>query len=83
MADSVSVFVFRLCCEGWYLYSGCAAWVTLCLHSYSGCAAKADIMLVLDTSGSVGKKNFEKVKQFAINFISSWPVSKDEGHFGK
>ena len=38
---------------------------------------------MVDSSGSVGRKNFEKVKQFCMNFISSWPVGPNEGRFGK
>ena len=39
------------------------------LHSLSECLGEADLVFVMDSSGSVGRENFEFVKKFAIKLV--------------
>ncbi|CAE1226742.1 COL6A [Acanthosepion pharaonis] len=40
--------------------------------------AVADVVFVLDTSGSVGIVNFRKVHQFVIGIINSWKIGRNK-----
>lgn len=46
------------------------------------CPAKADIVFVLDSSGSIGKKNFHKILKFVQTISKSFQVSPDEVQIG-
>jgi Mg-chelatase subunit ChlD len=35
------------------------------------CAKKADIVFVVDSSGSIGKKNFQRVRNFLVDFVNN------------
>ncbi|CAI9720129.1 Hypothetical predicted protein [Octopus vulgaris] len=51
--------------------------------SFVGCEkAVADVMLVLDDSGSVGSKNFAKVKTFAQNIVKSFNIGRNKIRVG-
>lgn len=40
------------------------------LHIFTGCPAQADIAFLLDSSGSVGRRNFMKVQEFVSEVAS-------------
>lgn len=42
-----------------------------------GCTSKSDIIFVMDSSGSVGSYNFEKMKRFVHNIVSKFKIGKD------
>ncbi|CAD5125557.1 DgyrCDS13760 [Dimorphilus gyrociliatus] len=42
-----------------------------------GCASKSDIVFVMDSSGSVGSHNFEKMKRFVYNIASKFTIGKN------
>jgi len=39
--------------------------------------SKADIVIVIDESGSIGKDNFILVKQFVVDLVGAFHVSAD------
>ena len=42
----------------------------------------ADIVFVLDSSGSLGKDNFGRVKQFVINIVNALDIGENLTHVG-
>uniref|UniRef100_A0A2C9M569 VWFA domain-containing protein n=1 Tax=Biomphalaria glabrata TaxID=6526 RepID=A0A2C9M569_BIOGL len=47
-------------------------------HSQStSCDGKADILLIVDASGSIGLDDFGKMKQFLANFVVQFSIGKD------
>lgn len=49
---------------------------------FTDCRQIGDYMIVLDSSGSVGEKNFAKVKSFASSFTKKIEVSRGFGKVG-
>ena len=45
-------------------------------------ASGADIVFVLDGSGSIGSSNFEIVRDFVINVVNEFEVSPNNYQFG-
>ncbi|XP_059164375.1 collagen alpha-6(VI) chain-like [Physella acuta] len=45
------------------------------------CPAKADILFVLDSSGSIGPVNYQKQRQFAAEVASNFPFGEDGARF--
>jgi collagen type VI alpha len=44
---------------------------------------KADIIFVVDSSGSIGKENFKKLRQFLVNIVHAFGnVGPDGNQFG-
>ena len=48
----------------------------------SGCNARADIVFLLDSSGSVGHVDFRRIKQFAANMVSELSIGRDHTRVG-
>ena len=40
-------------------------------------------MFVLDSSGSVGRGNFRKMKEFCVNIVKNWQVGPELTRFGE
>ena len=54
----------------------------MCILSLSGCGSKADILFVVDGSGSVGKKKFKKGIDFVNTVVKQFRVGKNENRIG-
>lgn len=53
-------------------------WLNLCV-SVAGCKnVHYDLAFILDTSSSVGKENFEKIRQWVANLVESFDVAPDK-----
>lgn len=50
-----------------------------CLTYVSDCHGKGDIIFLLDSSGSVGQDNFERVKSFVGDFVE--PLQIHNGNY--
>ena len=48
----------------------------------TGCLVNADIFFVLDVSGSIGQTNFNKVKQFEIDFVKNITIGPNDNQVG-
>ena len=48
----------------------------------TGCPAKADLIFLLDTSGSVGRINFYKMQQFVLSVIDEMNVGRNDTRIG-
>ncbi|XP_052813422.1 uncharacterized protein LOC128240703 isoform X12 [Mya arenaria] len=46
------------------------------------CNARADIVFLLDSSGSIGHKDFRRVKKFVHNMVSDLQIGKDASRIG-
>lgn len=46
------------------------------------CNARADVVFLLDSSGSVGHVDFRRVKQFAANMVSELSIGRDHTRVG-
>uniref|UniRef100_A0A2C9K6G8 VWFA domain-containing protein n=1 Tax=Biomphalaria glabrata TaxID=6526 RepID=A0A2C9K6G8_BIOGL len=46
------------------------------------CQAQADVIYVVDASGSIGPKNYKKVQQFTVDIAKSFRIGKNEVQFG-
>ena len=57
-----------------FFYSHC--------HLFPGCDARADVVFLLDSSGSVGHADFRRVKQFAANMVSELSIGRDHTRVG-
>ena len=42
-----------------------------------GCPVKADVVIIMDTSSSVGERNYRKMQQFVTNLLDQANI--DEG----
>ena len=49
---------------------------------FSGCNARADVVFLLDSSGSVGHVDFRRIKQFAANMVSELSIGRDHTRVG-
>jgi len=50
---------------------------------FSGCGVEpADIVFILDASGSVGAQNFNKMLQFVNKLVDGFPIGPAETHIG-
>ena len=49
---------------------------------FPGCDARADVVFLLDSSGSVGHADFRRVKQFAANMVSELSIGRDHTRVG-
>ena len=49
---------------------------------FPGCNARADVVFLLDSSGSVGHVDFRRVKQFAADMISELSIGRDHTRVG-
>jgi Mg-chelatase subunit ChlD len=47
-----------------------------------GCGVKVDIVFVVDSSGSVGRQNFDKVRAFLAGIVRRFDVGPDKTRFG-
>ena len=54
----------------------------MCILSLSGCGSKADILFVVDGSGSVAKKKFKKGIDFVNTVIKQFKIGKNENRIG-
>ena len=45
---------------------------------FPGCRYDADIVLVVDGSGSVGARNFAKIKQFLQTFVRQFSIGQSQ-----
>ncbi|XP_036357280.1 von Willebrand factor-like isoform X3 [Octopus sinensis] len=72
------------CKKGHVIKRGkCVAPAPITTTTAKGCEkAVADVMLVLDDSGSVGSKNFAKVKTFAQNIVKSFNIGRNKIRVG-
>ena len=52
------------------------------LSSFSVCQTAVDLVFILDSSGSVGDWNFDKVKNFVRNVIDFFNIGPDGTHVG-
>ena len=52
------------------------------LYFILGCDAKADVVLLLDSSGSIGNSEWEKVIQFADSLIQELQISSSQTRVG-
>lgn len=55
---------------------------TVFMLVYSGCQARADVVFLLDSSGSVGHVDFRRVKQFVHNLVSDLQIGRDKTRIG-
>ena len=47
----------------------------MCVYVFTtGCTVNADISFLLDSSGSIGSDNYQKVKEFAYNFTEGFDI---------
>ncbi|KAH9505396.1 hypothetical protein Btru_057171 [Bulinus truncatus] len=46
------------------------------------CLSKTDIIFVLDSSGSIGQSNFDRVLNFVANLVRRFPVGPSASRFG-
>jgi len=52
----------------------CTVCVCVCVCLTTGCTVNADISFLLDSSGSIGYDNYQKVKEFAYNFTEGFDI---------
>jgi len=43
---------------------------------------KADVVFVVDSSGSIGSRNFQKVKSFIVSVVDSFEISNETVRVG-
>uniref|UniRef100_A0A8C7IE06 Collagen type XXII alpha 1 chain n=1 Tax=Oncorhynchus kisutch TaxID=8019 RepID=A0A8C7IE06_ONCKI len=59
--------------------TGNSSGLTSNIHFLSGCKnVHYDLVFILDTSSSVGKENFEKIRQWVSNLVESFDVGPDK-----
>ncbi|CAH1271434.1 FCGBP [Branchiostoma lanceolatum] len=63
-------------------YSSCALAFKLMEDLCAGCEVSSDLFFVLDGSGSVGRANFEIVKQFVVNVINTFTIGLTDTRVG-
>ena len=51
-------------------------------HLHTACTKALDVGIILDGSGSVGKSNFVKAKEFIKSLITHFAISQQENHVG-
>ena len=56
--------------------------ITLLVVFYTACRLNADIMFLLDVSGSVREENFKTVKEFLKDMVDRLNVGEDESNVG-
>ncbi|XP_030890836.1 collagen alpha-1(XXII) chain-like [Leptonychotes weddellii] len=70
--------------------AACLLWLLLLWHWDPGCRAQRagcktvhyDLVFLLDTSSSVGKEDFEKVRQWVANLVDTFEVGPDRTRVG-
>ncbi|WAR30024.1 MATN2-like protein [Mya arenaria] len=48
----------------------------------TGCVEPADIVFILDASGSVGASNFQKMLGFVNTLVDGFPIGPTQTHIG-
>jgi len=74
-------------CEGKYLMSSCPYGITSdrkCRNSdivkccFEKCKASLDLVILSDSSGSIGVPNFEIIREFLTNLVKNLPIGSNE-----
>ena len=52
------------------------------MRPFAACATKADIVFVLDSSGSIEERNFYKMKSFVSSIIADMDLENDQSRVG-
>lgn len=58
------------------------AYLTCMFHVDHSCGGQIDLIVVIDSSGSIVPSDFERVKQFVSEFTSEFQIGSSEARFG-
>lgn len=51
-------------------------------YSFLGCKVNSDIIFILDASGSIGRSNFDSVRNFVLQYLNSFNIGPNDNQIG-